>query len=167
MCRAVWHTHTVGFPTLAAEGDEVASTAAAARTRHAFSPRDTPVCPHTALTAAHGPPCAAHDRHRDTCNTPTTAPPAPHVAPHTWGDLRPCMLSHPLPAHGANAQFRVGSAPQRAQPLAWPFCRTALVSRSVPTASCAMHSTPLVQDLQRHTTHLRSGPRPLATRPDL
>jgi hypothetical protein len=34
-----------------------AATACAGR---AFSPRDTPVCPRTALTAAHGPPCAAH-----------------------------------------------------------------------------------------------------------
>ena len=103
--RAVWRTHThSGLPRARGRG----GTRRLPRPqRHArgtrFPPRDTPMpCPHTrSLAAAHGPPCAAHDRHRDTCNTPTAAPPAPRVA-RTSGD--PSSL-HPL-APAARARIK-------------------------------------------------------------
>ena len=55
--RAVWRTHS-GLPTLVAGGTRRLRRAATARARHAFSPRDTHACPHTAsqLHMAHPAP---------------------------------------------------------------------------------------------------------------
>ena len=61
--RAVWRgaQKTVGPPrSWPGGGTRRLRRAATACAGRAFSPRDTPVCPRTALTAAHGPPCAAH-----------------------------------------------------------------------------------------------------------
>jgi hypothetical protein len=52
---------------------------------------------------------------------------------------------------GASALARpFGAAPREPQ-------------RPTSTASCAMHCTPLAQDLQRHAHHTCAGPRPIAT----
>ena len=190
--RAVWRTHThSGLPRARGRGGRGGFHGRnGTRAARAFPPRDTPTpCPHTrSLAAAHGPPCAAHDRHRDTCNTPTAAPPAPRVA-RTSGDpssLHPlapaararikravqgwlstaasasgsCALRAPTspPACNAPQNTALVGPPDPCAPFARPFPprRAPLGSRSIPTstASCAMHCTPLTQDLQRQAPHL-------------
>ena len=79
-------------------------------------------------------------------------------------DQRPATAKPHRPLHGTRTALRPaarcprrGSTSQKETyspvpvgvplcPLARPFCRTALGSRGVPAASCAMHCTPLVQD---------------------
>ena len=72
----------------------------------------------------------------------------------------------PAPA-AVHRKTPLAGSPRRSDPcdpLARPFCRTALGRRSVHpqrAAPCTVHCTPLVQDLHRHTAP--APPRPLAT----
>jgi len=114
LCGA--HTHTVGCPALAAGGGRGGfhgrnGTRAARVFRLA-----TPLChaPTHAASQLHMAHPAQHMTATETHATPRQ-PRRPHRAwPAHPGTLRPCIHSHPLPAHGSNAPFRVGSAPQRA-----------------------------------------------------
>ena len=167
----VAHTHS-GFPTLVAGGTRWLH-GATARVRYAFSPRDTPSPAHTrpsqlhmAHPAPHTHPPERHARRRATgpirasrcvcllcthlsaasalVQRPATA--KPHRPLH---GTRTALCSLQLVAHGAEASRKktalAGPRRRSLVPLARPFCRTALGSRSVPTASCATHCTPLAQ----------------------
>jgi hypothetical protein len=183
VCRAVWRTHTVGCPALAA-GGEAASTAAKARVWRAFfSPRDTPLAMpthttsqlHMAHLAPHTHPPERHARRPDArpirasrCVCLLCTPPFSHQCTRpapSHGEAAPPTARHShctaacssLPtARKHVARGRRGGPRRRSLvPLARPFCRTSLGCRGVPAASCAMHCTPLVQDLQGHAPHLR------------
>ena len=104
------HTHTVGCPALVAWGTRRLPRPQ----RHAsgvFSLATTPRHAHT-----HGPhsctwptPCAAHGRHRDTCNTPTTAPPAPRVARTPGGAFVLASTRARCPRTDQTRMLQVGS----------------------------------------------------------
>ena len=145
---AVWRTHThSGLPRARGRVGEAASTAATARARHAlfFASRHPYAMPtHTRPSQLHMAHPAQHMTATETHATPRQ-PRRPHRArPAHPGTLRPCIDSHPLPAHGSNAPYRVGSAPQRAQ-------------RELCTASTNQPSS-----LQRTAEHrARRSPRPM------
>ena len=65
--RAVWRTKNSGLPRSWPGGTKRLRRAATARARRFFSSRHPLACPRTALTAAHGPPCAAHHPSREAC----------------------------------------------------------------------------------------------------
>ena len=171
--RAVWRTHTHterGGNSWRTGGTGDGHTAA----RHAISPqrphgwrfRATPPAHSPQL---HGAPCAAH-------YPPETPAPTRTAWPAQLG-LRPWA---PLPTHGSTTQFRVCLArqqrstsaknqlqqqrttkphalaghPPRGRPSLCPRTDFAAPGAATPApkASCAMHCTPLAQDLQRLTT---------------
>ena len=184
----VAHTHS-GLPRALRGGTRRHHNRNGTRTPRVSASRHPRHAPTRMPRSCTWPPCAAHDRHRDTCNTPTAAPPAPRVA-RTSGD--PSSL-HPLaPAACARIKRAVqgwlstaASANQlqlqcttkttrrppsaRASALARPFGAAPREPQiHISTASCAMPCTPLAQDLQGHAPAQRAAPnrrpRPVRTR---
>ena len=84
----VAHTHS-GLPRALRGGTRRHHNRNGTRTPRVSASRHPRHAPTRMPRSCTWPPCAAHDRHRDTCNTPTAAPPAPRVARTSGGRLRP------------------------------------------------------------------------------
>ena len=118
-CAGLCGAHTQR-PARSSPGGRGGTTTATARARRAVTDEGgfllaTPPSVHTRPSQLHMAHPAPHMAATETRATPRQ-PRRPHRAwpAHPGACLRPCTDSHPLPAHGSNAPFRVGSAPQRA-----------------------------------------------------
>ena len=175
-CAGLCGAHTQR-PARSSPGGRGGTTTATARARRAVTDEGgfllaTPPSVHTRPSQLHMAHPAPHMAATETRATPRQ-PRRPHRAwpAHPGGCLRPCTDSHPLPAHGSNAPFRVGSAPPSERggscalraPTSPPACNapqnTALVGPQDPRAPSHDPFRRAARPSGAAASHLRSEPR--------